>query len=377
MWKSALLAAAMVASAAPGSAQSVVNRSPDLSGGWIGATGRVYFQVMHRFEAGPAPARKVTNTPTIFLGAPVTDHALVGVNYATNSNVARGRPNEWEFLARWKALDRERWDAALQAGYNLGAASVDGELTLAADLGPVRAFAVGRAFSGWRDTNDPRFAAGLGARVRLLDGLALAGDIVSPVDLAADESPAWSAGVQLRIPYTPHTLSLHASNAATTTLHGSTVGSGTVRYGFEFTIPITLRRYASALGLGGSGAGDSGRGTGGMEASSGMEVTGEMAAPSSSRDAMMAPADTVEIHIEALKYGTDRLEIPVGTTVVWVNDDPVVHSSTSDDEVWDSDLIQPGGRWARTFDEPGEFAYHCTPHPFMKGVIVVMEGGME
>lgn len=374
MWKSALLAAAMTAGAAPGSGQSVVNRSPDLSGGWIGEAGRVYFQVMHRFDAGPAPARKVTNTPTIFVGAPVTGHALLGANYATSSNVARGRPNEWELFGRWAPLDTDRWDLALQAGYNLGAASVDGELTVATDLGAFRAMAVGRAFSGWRDTEDPRFAAGFGARIRLLDGLALAGDVVAPVDLASAESPAWSAGVQLRIPYTPHTLSLHASNAATTTLHGSTVGSGAVRYGFEFTVPITLRRYASALGLGGRPV----SATPAPAADSGSRMgSGGMAAGSSSMDSMMATADTVEIHIEALTYGAERLEIGVGTTVVWVNDDPLAHTSTSDDALWDSELIQPGERWARTFTDPGEFAYHCTPHPFMTGVIVVRERGME
>jgi hypothetical protein len=33
--------------------------------------------------------------------------------------------------------------------------------------------------------------------------------------------------------------------------------------------------------------------------------------------------------------------------------------------------IQPGGRRSITFSKPGTYPYHCTPHPFMKGVVEV------
>lgn len=354
------VAAALASSPVLCAAQSTLDRPPDLSGGWVGEPGRVHFHFIHRFEAGPAPARKVTNTPTFLVGVPLGSGLLAGFNYATNSNVARGRPNEWELFGRWAPLGAGPWRLAVQAGYNLGAESADGEVTLGGGAGAVEAFGVGRVFSGWRDTDEVRFAAGLGARLRVTGGLALAGDVVAPLDLAADESPAWSAGVQLEIPYTPHTLSLHASNAITTTLHGSTVGAGSVRYGFEFTIPVTLRRYLPVRSAPADAAREPAR------------------APAAAREPMpdrTPSSDTVEIHIRGLAYGSDRVEVRPGATVVWVNDDPVAHSATADDASWDSALIDPGHRWARTFSEVGEHAYHCTPHPFMKAVIVVTEEG--
>jgi plastocyanin len=27
--------------------------------------------------------------------------------------------------------------------------------------------------------------------------------------------------------------------------------------------------------------------------------------------------------------------------------------------------------YERTFDQAGTFAYHCTPHPFMRGTVIV------
>src|SRR5439155_17942958 len=42
---------------------------------------------------------------------------------------------------------------------------------------------------------------------------------------------------------TPHTLSLQATNTLVNTLQGASRGTKDVRYGFEFTVPLTLRRY--------------------------------------------------------------------------------------------------------------------------------------
>ena len=62
-------------------------------------------------------------------------------------------------------------------------------------------------------------------------------------DSVAGEKPAWSAGVHVAIPGTPHTLSIQATNTNTATLQGASRGTSQRRYGFEFTIPITLARY--------------------------------------------------------------------------------------------------------------------------------------
>ena len=75
--------------------------------------------------------------------------------------------------------------------------------------------------------------------------------------------------------------------------------------------------------------------------------------------------------MRAIKFNPARIEIPAGGTVVWTNSDPVPHTVTADDAGWRSGLIQPGGSFRRRFDRPGTYSFHCDPHPFMKGVVVV------
>ena len=63
--------------------------------------------------------------------------------------------------------------------------------------------------------------------------------------------------------------------------------------------------------------------------------------------------------------------VAAGATVSWFNGDNMQHSVTSDAGLFDSGLLSPGARWSYTFTQPGTYAYHCTPHPWMKGTILV------
>lgn len=80
------------------------------------------------------------------------------------------------------------------------------------------------------------------------------------------------------------------------------------------------------------------------------------------------------VPIRGFEFQVDTLRVAVGTRVTWVNceqppADP--HTVTSDNGVWNSPFIPVGGTFSRTFNTRGTFAYHCIPHPFMHGVIVV------
>lgn len=68
-----------------------------------------------------------------------------------------------------------------------------------------------------------------------------------------------------------------------------------------------------------------------------------------------------------------QLTVSAGTSVTWVNceSDGTAHTSTSDGAGWDSGLLSPLTGFARTFSQTGSFAYHCEPHPGMRGTIVV------
>src|SRR5881396_953819 len=199
--------------------QSVLERPPNLSGGWLGAPGTLQFNFVHRFGVGDAPLRKVTNSPTFLLSYQLPLPLLIGFNYATSSDVAAAFPNEWEVFGRYA-----RSGVALQAGYNQAAGSVDAELTGARTLGRLRLMAVGRLLSNGYHSDTTRYAVGAGATLRLNRWFALAGDATSLLDKRTGEEVAWGAGLQIAIPYSPHTLSLQVTNTNTATLQGASRG---------------------------------------------------------------------------------------------------------------------------------------------------------
>lgn len=82
----------------------------------------------------------------------------------------------------------------------------------------------------------------------------------------------------------------------------------------------------------------------------------------------------VIIAINNFAFVPDSILIPVGATVTWVNCEPAIiepHTTTSDSPGWASPQFPAGERFSRRFDSPGVFSYHCEPHPFMVGKVVV------
>jgi plastocyanin len=334
----AMLCAAL-AVAAP--AQSVLERSPNVAGPWTLGAGMLEFNFSHRFSHSPSPERKITSYPTFLLAAGLPHHLAAGLRYATNSTLVDRYPNEWEFFLHATPVRQgggSPVDVAASASWNLAASGPGAELSVARTEGPLRLIGLGRMMAD-PDSGGADGAAGGGAILRLTRHVALAGDVVSLVHRDDGERVAWSAGLQLALPNTPHTLSLQVSNTATTTLQSGSRGSGDVRFGFEFTIPVTLSRYFG-----------------------GAKATGP---------AMVATDSVVEIHIKDLKFGPAVLQIRAGTVVEWINDDPLDHTVTASDSSFASGPIKPGARWRHRFESAGTLTYACTPHPFMHGEIRV------
>jgi plastocyanin len=82
------------------------------------------------------------------------------------------------------------------------------------------------------------------------------------------------------------------------------------------------------------------------------------------------PGSTVVI-IRGFAFGPGDLSVRAGDRVTWINCDEDSHTSTADGGQWSSPLLAPGDVFTQTFPTPGEFTYHCTPHPFMTGRVVV------
>ena len=68
--------------------------------------------------------------------------------------------------------------------------------------------------------------------------------------------------------------------------------------------------------------------------------------------------------------------------VVWKNNDDTAHTVTPNKPHSDSysgefgttSVLKPGDTYEFLFTVPQEFGYHCTPHPWMKGSIIVEKG---
>jgi plastocyanin len=351
---------ALAAIASGTSAQSVAERTPNLGNLWIPARGVVQFNLTHRFDVSDAPLRKLTNTPSFQVATGLFSTLGAGFTYGSNSDLVPAYPNEWEWFARWSPFtqsDGAVLDASAQGGWNVAAESFDAELNLARQVGPLRLLVAGRAFHHAFYEDSARYALAGGAVLRLTPWLSLAGDYASLLDRTDAERPAWGAGLQLSVPYTPHSLSLHASNIGTGTLEGTSRGSHT-RWGFEYTVPITLRRYTPRRTP--------------REPMMADDPVQRGGAARMMMDAGRAP-DTVVITIGQLKYQQDKVTIRTGDVVVWRNADPLEHTATADGGAFESPLIKPGKEWSFKFTRPGRYPYHCTPHPFMKAEIHVQD----
>ncbi len=80
---------------------------------------------------------------------------------------------------------------------------------------------------------------------------------------------------------------------------------------------------------------------------------------------------TNTVTIKAMAFGPATITIKAGQTVTWVNQDTIAHTVTADQGEWDSGSLAPGASYQQTFAKAGQYAYHCSIHPFMTGQIVV------
>lgn len=348
----------------PASAQPVTERSPNLDGAWVTSHRNLHFTFSHRFQVAGQDADigdifgdgEIVNYPTFAFTYGLLDGVNLGFRYSSNSTIAGG-PNEWQPYMKWSPL-RPRADrpvaVALTAAWNGAAESVDGELGAEARFGRLGVLGAVRGFSSSFDqsraTSEGAVALAGGVVVRLTRHLSLAADVADVVS-GPDGDAGWSAGLQVGIPYTPHTLSILATNVTSGTLQGVSRGvSDAVYWGFEFTVPFSgFARWGQVL-----------------------EPLDDEAGAERARVDERGRT-IVEIDISGFSFGGERMRVPLGTTVRWVNRDPVGHTVTPDTGTWGSPLIGPGEVFEHTFSEAGEFAYHCIPHPHMRSSLVVSE----
>ncbi|MEO8264745.1 MAG: cupredoxin domain-containing protein [Ilumatobacteraceae bacterium] len=83
-----------------------------------------------------------------------------------------------------------------------------------------------------------------------------------------------------------------------------------------------------------------------------------------------ASAGAGAVGIADFTFTPATVNIPVGGSFVWTNNDNQAHTATSAGN-FDAGAIQPGTSATVEFATAGSFTYICSFHPFMTGTVVV------
>ena len=82
------------------------------------------------------------------------------------------------------------------------------------------------------------------------------------------------------------------------------------------------------------------------------------------------PGSTLVV-IRGFAFGPGEVRVRAGQRVTWINCDTDAHTTTANAGAWASPLLASGDAFTQVFGAPGEFLYHCEPHPFMTGRVIV------
>lgn len=111
-------------------------------------------------------------------------------------------------------------------------------------------------------------------------------------------------------------------------------------------------------------------------AAAGAACSGSSSSPTTPTATSTGPSTTVTIPsgasgLTTTAFGANPLSVAVGTTVTWVNNDSIAHTSAANSGLWTSSLIGPGQVFQFRFTTAGTFPYRCTIHPNMVGTVTV------
>ncbi|MES2953462.1 MAG: plastocyanin/azurin family copper-binding protein [Patescibacteria group bacterium] len=85
---------------------------------------------------------------------------------------------------------------------------------------------------------------------------------------------------------------------------------------------------------------------------------------------------TVAIGIREFAFSEDKIRIKKGTTVTWTNNEVMNMSHSIESDIpgkFTSPLLARGESFSYTFNSVGLVSYHCGPHQYMTGEIMVTE----
>jgi plastocyanin len=105
-----------------------------------------------------------------------------------------------------------------------------------------------------------------------------------------------------------------------------------------------------------------------------IEVRGAGTPEASPAASPAAAGDASAMVVAIVNFAFDpaEIDVPVGATVTWNNEDAAAHTATSTDgSTFDTGTLDQGEQGSHTFTEAGTFEYQCAIHPSMTGVVTV------
>ena len=93
--------------------------------------------------------------------------------------------------------------------------------------------------------------------------------------------------------------------------------------------------------------------------------------PAGAMAASMPAVTDAAVAIKDFAFSPVSLDIGVGTTVTWTNEDGTPHTATAGDGSFDSGALAQGDTFSHTFGTAGTFDYLCSFHPRMRATVTV------
>jgi amicyanin len=124
-------------------------------------------------------------------------------------------------------------------------------------------------------------------------------------------------------------------------------------------------------GMGGMNGGKNGGKNGGMNGGMMGGMNGGMMGGAQQTPASTPAANVTQVTIQNFAYSPSNIQVKVGTTVTWTNQDSAPHTVTFKNGMKDSGLLRQGQSFSYTFTTPGTFDYYCTLHSNMVAHVVV------
>ena len=93
---------------------------------------------------------------------------------------------------------------------------------------------------------------------------------------------------------------------------------------------------------------------------------------SAEQAALAGTAESEAVAIKNFTFDPPAIEVPVGSSVTWTNDDNAPHTATgTNGAISQSGALPFAASFTQVFNAPGTYDYICAYHPNMKGIIVV------